>query len=94
MSHATAYDISDDDQVASARERFREALLRSKRSRSSIGEVEVAAGKFCQALRRIGHTPERALIDAKRVIDDTIDGDAVGVAERAVASCIRYYFQQ
>jgi hypothetical protein len=33
------------------------------------------------------------LIDAKRVIEEAIDGDDVRVAERAVESCIRHYYR-
>jgi hypothetical protein len=33
------------------------------------------------------------LVDAKRVIEQTIDGDDVPIAERAVESCIRHYYR-
>jgi hypothetical protein len=72
---------------------FRQALLRSHRSPESLGEVEAAAAHFCRALRQQGVAPERMLTDAKRVIDDVIDGDDVPVAERAVQSCIRHYYR-
>ena len=58
-----------------------------------MGEVEAAAARFCEALRRAGQTPEGMLIDAKKVIEDAIDGDDVPTAERAVTSCIKHYFR-
>ena len=72
---------------------FKEALLRSHRSREFLGEVEAAAAHFCRALRHQGVPPERMLIDAKRVIEEAIDGDDAPVAERAVESCIRHYYR-
>lgn len=87
----------DDDDVPGERApdaetRFREALLRSHHARGFVGEVESAAAQFCLELRRQGHPPERMLKDAKRVIHETIDGDNVPVAERAVLSCIQHYY--
>ncbi|HKH94586.1 MAG TPA: hypothetical protein VKA54_22455 [Gemmatimonadaceae bacterium] len=78
---------------AAAEENFRQALIRSHRSREFLGEVEAAAAHFCRALRRQGVPPERMLVDAKRIIEDAIDGDDVPVAERAVESCIRHYYR-
>ena len=78
-------------QPGDVEESFRQALLRSHRSREFLGEVEAAAAHYCRALRQKGVAPERMLIDAKRVIEQTIDGDDVPVAERAVESCIRHY---
>jgi hypothetical protein len=72
---------------------FREALLRVRHTRESIGEVEAAAAQYCRELRRQGLPPERMLRDAKRVIHDAIDGDDSIVAERAVQSCIQHYFR-
>ena len=74
-------------------EKFKQALIRSHRSREFLGEVEAAAAHFCRDLRRQGIPPERMLIDAKRVIEEAIDGDDVPVAERAVESCIRHYYR-
>jgi hypothetical protein len=74
-------------------ERFRQALLRSHRSRAFVGEVEAAAAQFCRALRARGVPPERMLIDAKRIIEETIDGHDAPIAERAVGSCIRHYYR-
>ena len=74
-------------------ELFKQALLRSHRSREFLGEVEAAAAHYCRALRQRGVTPERMLVDAKRVIEQTIDGDDVPIAERAVESCIRHYYR-
>ena len=82
-----------DVQQGAEEESFRQALLRSHRSREFLGEVEAAAAHFCRALRQRGVAPERMLIDAKRVIEQTIDGDDVLVAERAVESCIRHYYR-
>jgi hypothetical protein len=80
-------------QAGDAEQQFREALLRSHRSREFLGEVEAAAAHFCRALKREGVSPERMLVDAKRVIDEAIDGDDAPVAERAVESCIRHYYR-
>ena len=82
-----------DLQQGNVEDLFRQALLRSHRSREFLGEVEAAAAHFCRALRQRGVAPERMLIDAKRVIEETIDGDDVMVAERAVESCIRHYYR-
>ena len=76
-----------------AEEKFRQALLRSHHSRAFLGEVESAAAHFCRSLKQEGVPPERMLIDAKRVIQETIDGDDAPVAERAVESCIRHYYR-
>ena len=81
------------DQQVNVEDLFRQALLRSHRSREFLGEVEAAAAHYCRALRQRGVAPERMLIDAKRVIEETIDGDDVMVAERAVESCIRHYYR-
>jgi hypothetical protein len=78
---------------AADEETFRQALIRSHHSREFLGEVEAAAAHFCRALRRLGVPPERMLVDAKRVIEEAIDGDDVPVAERAVESCIRHYYR-
>ena len=80
-------------QSDAAETQFRQALLRSHRSREFLGEVEAAAAHFCRSLREQGVTPERMLIDAKRVIDDAIDGDDAPIAEHAVQSCIRHYYR-
>jgi hypothetical protein len=81
------------DAVSLAREEFHNALVESHRRRSSIGDLEAAAARFCRALRAQGATPERTLIDAKQVIELAIDGHDVQVAERAVLSCIQHYFR-
>jgi hypothetical protein len=78
---------------AAVEESFKQALIRSHRSREFLGEVEAAAAHFCRALRSKGVPPERMLVDAKRVIEEAIDGDDVPVAERAVESCIRHYYR-
>jgi hypothetical protein len=78
---------------ADPEQQFKDALLRSHRSREFLGEVESAAAHFCRALRHQGVPPERMLIDAKRVIQETIDGADAPIAERAVESCIRHYYR-
>jgi hypothetical protein len=79
---------------ADAEEQFRSALLRSHQTHGFIGEVESAAAQFCREMRRQGHPPERMLRDAKRVIEQAIDGDDQKVAERAVLSCIQHYYRE
>ena len=86
-------DPAPDQRTASVEESFKQALIRSHRSREFLGEVEAAAAHYCRALRQRGIPPERMLIDAKRVIEEAIDGDDVPVAERAVESCIRHYYR-
>jgi hypothetical protein len=80
-------------QGAAAEETFKQALIKSHRSREFLGEVEAAAAHYCRDLRRQGVPPERMLVDAKRVIEEAIDGDDVPIAERAVESCIRHYYR-
>jgi hypothetical protein len=84
---------SEQQHTEDAEMRFRNALLRSHRTREFIGEMESAAARFCREMRRQGHPPERMLRDAKRVIEEAIDGDDVPVAERAVLSCIQHYYR-
>ena len=79
--------------TAAVEESFRQALLKSHRSREFLGEVEAAAAHYCRALRLQGVPPERMLVDAKRIIEEAIDGNDVTVAERAVESCIRHYYR-
>jgi hypothetical protein len=94
MTDAPERDAAQDDKaIASARLRFRQALLESRESRSNVGEVEAAAAHFCRALRDIGHSPQSMLIDAKKVIEDAIDGENVPIAERAITSCIQHYYR-
>ncbi len=82
-----------EQRALNAEHSFRDALLRSHRTREFIGEMESAAAQFCRELRRQGHPPERMLRDAKRVIRLAIDGDDVPVAERAVVSCIQHNYR-
>ena len=79
--------------IETARQRFRDALIHAHQSREYVAELDAAAAQFCEALRREGHAPERMLIDAKAVIHAAIDGDDVAMAERAVTTCIRHYYQ-
>lgn len=72
---------------------FHDALLRAHRAHGFVGEMESAAAQFCREMRRQGHPPERMLKDAKRVIEQAIDGDDVPIAERAVQSCIQHYYR-
>ena len=83
----------DEQAIASARLLFRQALLSSREPRVNVGEVEAAAARFCRALRDVGHSPQRMLIDAKKVIEDAIDDENVPVAERAITSCIQHYYR-
>ena len=85
--------------ILTNRERTRANLTPLRRSAelSRAAELQAeqmaAAAHFCRALRQRGVSPERMLIDAKRVIEQAIDGDDVLVAERAVESCIRHYYR-
>jgi len=83
----------DNDSSTEARERFRQVLLQTTRTPDYVGEVEAAAAHFCRALRREGKSPESMLVDAKQVIEQTIDGENMRVAERAVSSCIQHYYR-
>jgi hypothetical protein len=76
-----------------AESNFRRALLRSHRTREFVGEMESAAAQFCREARMNGYPPERMLRDAKRVIEDVIDGHDATMAERAVLSCIQHYYR-
>jgi hypothetical protein len=82
----------DDEELAVARARFHDALVNSRVSRRDIEEVEAAAARFCEILRRTGHSPQATLIDAKRVIEEAIDGESKPIAERAILSCIQHYY--
>ena len=86
-------DPAPEPESALVEETFKQALIKSHRSREFLGEVEAAAAHFCRDLRRQGVPPERMLIDAKRVIEEAIDGDDVPIAQRAVESCIRHYYR-
>jgi hypothetical protein len=92
-SRSEPVDPAPEQPNAAVAESFKQALIRSHRSREFLGEVEAAAAHYCRALRRQGVPPERMLVDAKRVIEEAIDGDDVPVAERAVESCIRHYYR-
>ena len=81
-------------EVDTAREQFRAALLMSHKTHNRVAELEAAAARFCQALRRQGVAPERMLVDAKQVIDEVLDGDNVLLAERVVTSCIQHYYRE
>jgi hypothetical protein len=93
VHHHEPVDPASGLQNSEAEEKFKQALIRSHHSREYLGEVEAAAAHYCRALRQRGVPPERMLIDAKRVIDEAIDGDDVPIAERAVESCIRHYYR-
>jgi hypothetical protein len=93
VSRSEPVDPAPEPQSAVVEETFKQALIKSHRSREFLGEVEAAAAHFCRALRRQGVPPERMLVDAKRVIEEAIDGDDVPIAERAVESCIRHYYR-
>ena len=82
-----------DERAASAALIFRDALRNARRLPGNIGELESAAAQYCREMRRQGHPPERMLRDAKRVIDEAIDGDDAPVAEYAVRVCIQHYYR-
>jgi hypothetical protein len=82
-----------EERASEAEQLFRNALLRAHRTHGFVGEMEAAAAQFCREMRRQGHPPERMLKDAKRVIEQAIDGDDVPIAERAVLSCIQHYYR-
>lgn len=94
VNHGDGDLMGDDHEVSAARERFREALRVSHKTRNSVGSLEAAAAHYCQALRRDGVSPERMLIDAKQVIEETIDGDNRALAEKAVLACIQHYYRE
>lgn len=85
---------SGEERAASAALVFRDALRNARRRPGSIGELESAAAQYCREMRRQGHPPERMLRDAKRVIDEAIDGDDAPVAEYAVRTCIQHYYRE
>ena len=80
--------------ISEARRRFRDALMHTHATRNDAGEVEAAAAGFCRVLRIAGEPPERALVSAKAVIEETIDGDDALLAERAISRCIEFYFRE
>ena len=71
----------------------RSRIATNDSSWTSRNRTRAAAAHYCRALRQKGVAPERMLIDAKRVIEQTIDGDDMMLAERAVESCIRHYYR-
>ena len=79
--------------VSETREQFRTALRHTHKTRLDVADVEVAVGRFCEAMRGAGQSPERTLIDAKAVIEETIDGHDLTLAELAVKRCIEHYFR-
>ena len=93
VSRSEPVDPAPEPQTALVEETFKQALIKSHRSREFLGEVEAAAAHYCRALRNQGVPPERMLIDAKRLIEEAIDGDDIPIAERAVESCIRHYYR-
>ena len=91
-NHGNGVPMQDEGDVAHATEQFRDALLLSNSTRTGVGGVETAAARFCEVMRDEGHSPERALIKAKEVIEEAIDGHNRALAEAAVLSCIRHYY--
>ncbi len=73
---------------------FREALLAANRTRNADGQLEKAVSTFCHGAKLLGRSPERVLVDAKQVIEETIDGDNARLAERTVSICIQQYFRE
>ena len=84
---------SEEQRAAEVERRFHDALIQAHRSHGYVGEMESAAAQFCRERRRQGHSPERTLRDAKRVIEQAIDGDDASVAELAVVTCIKHYYR-
>ena len=81
-------------EIPTVESRLREALIALHKRRSADNEsaLDAAASDFCVALRDDGQSPERVLIAAKRIIASAIDGDDAALAERAVRSCIKHYY--
>ena len=73
---------------------FREALLAANRTRNAEGDLEKAVSTFCHGAKLLGRSPERVLVEAKQVIEETIDGDNARLAERTVSTCIQQYFRE
>ncbi|MEO7455863.1 MAG: hypothetical protein ABIY52_06350 [Gemmatimonadaceae bacterium] len=92
MTTQETHAVQSDDDVVAARDKFRAALSYSHATRGGIAELEASAATFCLLMRQAGHTPERTVIDAKAVIEETIDGHDATLAERAVSRCIEHYF--
>mgnify|MGYP001553404602 CR=1 FL=1 len=90
---AKPFDESAPHRRESATQAFRLALTHAHGSRMFVGEVEAAAARFCRELRLEGYPPERTVKEAKQIIRETIAGQDVAVAERAVQSCIRHYYR-
>ncbi|HEX9484658.1 MAG TPA: hypothetical protein VF929_08750 [Gemmatimonadaceae bacterium] len=81
------------DAMGDARMRLHRALLQSHRLRGSFDELDDAASSFCLLLKQLGYSPEQTLIDAKKVIDDALEGHDIPTAERAVLMCIQQYYK-
>ena len=77
-----------------ARADFRDALLAANSTRHADVRLEKAVSTFCHGAKLLGHSPERVLVDAKQVIEETIDGDNARLAERTVSTCIQQYFRE
>jgi hypothetical protein len=92
MNEQEMHSVDGDISMEGARARLRAALVHTHTTRTDMDEVEAAAGDFCRLHRLAGHSPERALLDAKAVIEETIDGHDATVAERAVTRCIERFF--
>jgi DNA-binding GntR family transcriptional regulator len=86
-------DASMAQRAAEAERQFHDALIQAHRTHGFVGVLESAAAQFCRELRRQGVPPERTLRDAKRVIEQAIDGDDAMVAELAVVTCIKHYYR-
>lgn len=93
MSDQNAQAVDGDVGIVEARAQFRAALLHTHVTRGGMPELEATAGRFCMLMRLAGHTPQRTLIDAKTVIEETIDGDDATLATAAVSRCIEHYFK-
>ncbi len=94
MTQQNASRVDGDSDIVDARAIFRAALVHTHITRTDMKELESAAGRFCMLMRQAGNSPERTLIDAKAVIDETIDGHDATVAELAIRNCIEHYFRR
>ncbi|MEP6621874.1 MAG: hypothetical protein ABJE47_21300 [bacterium] len=78
--------------AAEARSQFKRALMEMHTAHLSVDRVESAAAQFCECLRDAGLAPEQVVVEAKGVIEETIDGDHALAAERLVRTCIEHYY--
>lgn len=93
-SGQAAEQIESGVDIERTRNDLRNALLTANRTHNADRQLESAVTAFCHQARLLGHAPERVLVDAKHVIEETIDGDNARLAERTVSICIQQYFRE